>query len=72
MATDISQRIRISYPGFSKGQKKIANAILNDYDKVAYMTAAKLGKYVGDLPMNSILRAIRNFSVLFRSLSELN
>lgn len=47
MATDISQRIRISYPGFSKGQKKIANAILNDYDKVAYMTAAKLGKYVG-------------------------
>lgn len=47
MATDISQRIRISYSGFSKGQKKIANAILNDYDKVAYMTAAKLGKYVG-------------------------
>ena len=47
MATDISQRIRDLYSGFSKGQKKIANAIINDYDKAAYMTAAKLGLYVG-------------------------
>ncbi len=47
MATDISQRIRDSYTSFSKGQKKIANAILNDYDKAAYMTAAKLGSHVG-------------------------
>ena len=47
MATDISQRIRNSYSSFSKGQKKIANAILNDYDKAAYMTAAKLGIMVG-------------------------
>ena len=47
MAADISQRIRGAYHTFSKGQKKIANAILNDYDKVAYMTAARLGKMVG-------------------------
>ena len=47
MAADISQRIRGAYHTFSKGQKKIANAILNDYDKAAYMTAARLGKYVG-------------------------
>ena len=47
MANDISQRIRNSYSTFSKGQKKIANAILNDYDKAAYMTAAKLGILVG-------------------------
>ena len=47
MATDISQRIRNLYPTFSKGQKKIANAILNDYDKAAYLTAAKLGVHVG-------------------------
>ena len=47
MATDISQRIKTAFPTFSKGQKKIANAILNDYDKVAYMTAAKLGVFVG-------------------------
>ena len=47
MATDISQRIKNAYSTFSKGQKKIANAILNDYDKAAYMTAAKLGALVG-------------------------
>ncbi len=47
MATDISQRIDRLYHTFSKGQKKIANAIINDYDKVAYMTASKLGSAVG-------------------------
>ena len=47
MAADISQRIRNSYATFSKGQKKIANAILNDYDKAAYMTASRLGIFVG-------------------------
>ena len=46
MANDISQRIKNMAHTFSKGQKKLANAIMNDYDKVAYMTAAGLGKYV--------------------------
>jgi len=32
------------YAGFSKGQKLIANFIINHYDKAAYMTAAKLEK----------------------------
>ncbi len=47
MAADISQIIRDLYPTFSKGQKKIANAILESYDKAAYLTAAKLGTLVG-------------------------
>ena len=47
MAADISVRIRSIYSTLSKGQKKIANAVLNDYDKVAYLTAAKLGLLVG-------------------------
>ena len=47
MATDIAQRIRNIYSTFSKGQKKIANAILNDYDKAAYLTASRLGRMVG-------------------------
>ncbi len=47
MANDISQRIKKSSHTFSKGQKKIATAILNDYDKAAYMTASGLGRYVG-------------------------
>ena len=47
MAADISARIKEAYNSFSKGQKKIANAILSEYDKVAYLTAAKLGELVG-------------------------
>lgn len=47
MAVDVAQRIRQVYASLSKGHKKIATAILNDYDKVAYMTASRLGKAVG-------------------------
>ena len=47
MASDISERIKKEYHSFSKGQKKIATAILNQYDKTAYMTAARLGRMVG-------------------------
>ena len=34
-------------PTFSKGQKRIANYILDHYDKAAYMTASKMGQLVG-------------------------
>jgi len=34
-------------PSFSKGQKLIANFLINNYDKAAYMTASKLGVLVG-------------------------
>lgn len=47
MAADVSQRIRALYSTFSKGQKKIANAVLESYEKCAYMTAARLGQMVG-------------------------
>ena len=47
MPSNISEKIRFSYNSFSKGQKKIATAILNEYEKTAYMTAARLGKFVG-------------------------
>ena len=47
MAADISERIKAVYSTLSKGQKKIANAVIHDYDKVAYLTAAKLGELVG-------------------------
>jgi Transcriptional regulators len=33
--------------GFSKGQKRIAGYILQNYDKAAFMTASRLGKLVG-------------------------
>ncbi len=38
--------IQENMSGFSKGQKLIANYILNYYDKAAFMTASKLGKTV--------------------------
>jgi len=47
MITDLSRRIKNVYHSFSKNQKKLANAVLNDYEKVAGMTAARLGRYVG-------------------------
>ncbi len=47
MANGIADRIKDFYPSFSKGQKKLSAAILNDYDKVVYMTASKLGRFVG-------------------------
>lgn len=40
-------RIKKYQEGFSKGQKKIADYILNHYEKAAYMTAAILGKTIG-------------------------
>ncbi len=46
MANDIESRIREKQSGFSKGQKKIAAAILENYDKAAYLTAARLGEMV--------------------------
>ncbi len=44
---DLFHRIEDNYSKLSKGQKLIADYILNNYDKVAFMTAAKLGEMVG-------------------------
>ncbi|MCD7838296.1 MAG: MurR/RpiR family transcriptional regulator [Clostridiales bacterium] len=46
MANDILAIIQENMPHFSKGQKLIANFILNSYDKAAFMTASKLGRTV--------------------------
>lgn len=40
-------RIDKKHPDFSKGQRIIAGFIRENYDKAAFMTAAKLGKTVG-------------------------
>lgn len=47
MSKDVLHIIRENMTSFSKGQKRIANYILSDYDKAAFMTASKLGKLVG-------------------------
>ena len=44
MNYDITQRIQSAIGSFSKGQKRIAAVILENYDKAAYMTASRLGE----------------------------
>lgn len=44
---DLFNIINENLSNFSKGHKRIADYILNYYDKAAYMTAAKLGLTVG-------------------------
>lgn len=44
---DLMRLIQIKFPRLSKGQKLIAEYILKNYDKAAFMTAAKLGDKVG-------------------------
>lgn len=46
MTSDILTLIQNGVIHFSKGQKLIANYIMNSYDKAAFMTASKLGKTV--------------------------
>ena len=43
MAEDVLHRIEAGIPGFSKGKRRIAAYILENYDKAAFMTAGKLG-----------------------------
>ena len=44
MNRSVLQTIRNGMDTFSKGQKRIANYILENYDKAAFMTASKLGQ----------------------------
>ncbi len=44
---ELLKRIEENYKSFSKGQKKLADFIQTDYDKAAFLTAAKMGEEVG-------------------------
>ena len=46
MKRNLLSEIEERMPTFSKGQKLISKYILDNYDKAAYMTAAKLGAIV--------------------------
>ena len=47
MNRDLLTIISQMSPQFSKGQRLIANYIVNHFDKAAFMTAFKLGTTVG-------------------------
>lgn len=44
---DLQRKLDAGYGKFSKGQKKLADFIRKDYDKAAFLTAAKMGEEVG-------------------------
>ena len=44
---DLIKIIQNNFNKLSKGQKLIAEFIINEYDKAAFMTAATLGQTVG-------------------------
>lgn len=46
-SSDVFENIHLMYGTFSKGQKKIADYIIENYDKAAFMTAAVLSETVG-------------------------
>lgn len=41
---NLINQMKEKYSTFSKGHKAIATYIINNYDKAAFMTAARLGK----------------------------
>ena len=44
---ELLQKIDEKYPRLSKGQKKLTDYIRQEYDKAAFLTAAKMGEVVG-------------------------
>ena len=55
MKESILKKIELGYGGFSKGQKAIADYVSEHYEKAAFMTAAKLGKYA-DVSESTVVR----------------
>ncbi|MCD8211505.1 MAG: MurR/RpiR family transcriptional regulator [Oscillospiraceae bacterium] len=52
---DVLQRISDSWSGLSKGQKRIAEYIRDNFDKVSYLTAAQLGRQT-DVSESTVVR----------------
>lgn len=72
---DLMEMIQSRFKKLSKGQKLIADYILNHYDKAAFMTAAKLGNAVGvsesTVVRFAIILGFEGYPELSKSLQEL-
>lgn len=72
---DLMAMIHAKFPKLSKGQKLISEYILKNYDKAAFMTAAKLGTAVGVSESTVVRFAIElgynGYPSLQKSLQEL-
>ena len=73
---DLMKLIQMRFPRLSKGQKLIAEYILKNYDKAAFMTAAKLGVSVVGVSESTVVRfaielGFSGYPKLQKSLQEL-
>lgn len=73
--SDLLARINQHYGSFSKGQKQLANYIMENYDKAAFITAARMGCAVG-VSESTVVRfayalGYNGYPELQRSLQEL-
>ena len=50
-ANELLARIEDRQGQFSKGQKRLADYVVENYDKAVFLTAAKLGEVVGVLSL---------------------
>ena len=55
MKRNLLKTIEEKMPTFSKGQKRIASYVMENYDKAAYMTASKLGA-IADVSESTVVR----------------
>jgi len=75
MSNQLNKVIDEAMPGFSKGQKRIASYIKENYDKAAFMTASKLGATVG-VSESTVVRfateiGFEGYPLLQRALQEM-
>lgn len=74
-ADNLLGRIQKQYGTFSKGQKRLASYIINNYDKAVFLTAARLGKEVGVSESTTVRFATqlgyKGFPEFHRALEEL-
>ncbi len=56
---DLLKEMQKKYGGFSKSQKLIADYILGNYEKAAFMTASKLGQTIGTSESSVVRFAVR-------------
>lgn len=72
---DLLSAIRQKFPDLSKGQKRIANFLLEHYDKAVYLTASRLGEVAGVSESTVVRFAIEfgfdGYSKLQKALEEI-
>mgnify|MGYP000186530812 CR=1 FL=1 len=67
---ELVQRLEDGYNKFSKGQKKLADFIREDYDKAAFMTAASSATGKCSVSITAIWHILKKLLLPFRRMRE--